>query len=108
MRKNCKTFDQWIDSMTDEFFATTHKSTYLRHTITYTEKSAICIITNEKTGKTSSYSVRLDHFSCPNLVATAFAWAKYNHEYIFDNDHTELPTTNGMYNPEYERGNTHD
>ena len=108
MRRRCETFNQWIDSLVQHFMSVSNNS---RHLVAYfggTNNSVTCTIVNEKTGKVRFYSVRADRYMDPTHVALAYAWAKYNHEYIFDNDHVELPVTDGMYDPEYKGEDKHD
>lgn len=100
MRKNCETFNQWIDSLVQHFMSVSNNSKHLVAYFGGTRDSVTCIIVNEKTGKLSFYSVRGNRYMDPTNVALAYAWAKYTHEYIFDNDHVELPVTDGMYTPE--------
>ena len=97
MRKNCKTFNQWVESLVDNFQSVANRSKYLVAYFGGTNKSVTCTIVNEKTGKVSFYSVRGARYMDPTCVALAYAWAKYKGEYIFDNDHVELPVTDGMY-----------
>ena len=100
MRRRCETFNQWIDSLVQNFMSVSNNSKHLVAYFGGTNKSVTCTIVNEKTGRVSFYSVRGNRYMDPTNVALAYAWAEYKHEYIFDNDHVELPVTDGIYTPE--------
>lgn len=86
MRKNCKTFEQWMESQYNEFYSIVGKgkSKYLRVSVGKTSSSIAANITNNKTGKFGHASVKAGNFDDPFLIATALAWVHYKGEKIPD------------------------
>ena len=85
MRKNCKTFEAWIESMYHELLA---KAAPFDSCLMYdirrsnNQKSCYAIVYNIKTGKTASVSIKIPQNETATISTTpkalALAWAKYN------------------------------
>lgn len=87
MRKNCKTFKEWIDSQVAEFNATYNKDGQAYHLSaqiwsTTLGGSVRCIIINERRNKTGFASVSAKAHDDPTKIAIGLAWADYKGEEI--------------------------
>ena len=88
MRKNCKTFEQWVQSQVNEFHKISDKSDYLYLDMRATKYSHIflgslkCVIVNERRAKCGYSSVALNRYDDPTNIAIAVAWADYKGEEI--------------------------
>lgn len=95
MRKNCKTFEQWVRSQYDEFkttqmnscserFANSHLGMSV-YTNSVNDGSVRCFIYNESRNKTGIASVKAENWDDPTLIAIGLAWANYKGEDIPEN-----------------------
>lgn len=91
MRKNCKTFEQWVRSQYDEFMNIHNKvnpNIYSLRTnaqVYSTRNSVKCFIYNEYRNKTGFASVDFNAWDDPTLIAIGLAWANYKKEDIPEN-----------------------
>lgn len=92
MRKNCKTFEQWVRSQYDEFqktqmnscnerFANNHLGMNV-YTNSVNDGSVRCFIYNERRNKTGTASVKAANWDDPTMIAVGLAWADYKGESI--------------------------
>lgn len=86
MRKNCKSFEQWVDSQCAEFGAVVDGNSWhtnhLSISVYSTFSSVVGSITNERTGKIGHATVKVENHDDPTRVVTALAWADYKGEEI--------------------------
>lgn len=87
MRKNCKTFEEWVKSQHDEFI-NIHKNVDVEYSfrtlcnIYGTKNSIKCFIYNGYRNKTGFASVDANSWDDPTMVAVGLAWADYKKEAI--------------------------
>jgi hypothetical protein len=89
MRKNCKTFKEWIDSQVAEFNAAHHGDDHGYHLSasiwsTPLGGSVRCMIINDRRNKTGFASVSAKAYNDPTQIAIGLAWADYKGEEIPD------------------------
>lgn len=87
MRKNCKTFKEWIQSQVDEFFATHHGQGHGHHLYANIWRTTLggsvgCMIVNRKRNRTGFASVSAKAHDDPTKIAIGLAWADYKGEKI--------------------------
>lgn len=106
MRKNCKTFEQWVRSQYDEFQTTQMNSCSERfvdshlgmnvYTNSVNDRSVRCFIYNERRNKTGTASVKAENWDDPSMIAIGLAWANYKGENIPNFSVTLGSITEGM------------
>ena len=89
MRKNCKTFKEWIDSQVAEFNAAHNMDGQAYHLSaqiwsTTLGGSVRCMIINERRNKTGFASVSAKAYDDPTQISIGLAWADYKGEEIPD------------------------
>lgn len=97
MRKNCKTFEQWVRSQYDEFKAIYEGHSFGNEFLHVThlglnvysnsvnDGSVRCFIYNESRNKTGTASVKAKNWDDPSMIAVGLAWADYKGEDIPEN-----------------------
>lgn len=84
MRKNCKNFEEWVDSQYEEYATTSKNAKYLRVSTSFDHNSWHCFIFNIRNGESGFAAIKADHFDIPPKVAAALAWANYKNEEVPD------------------------